>query len=338
MRRIAVLTLLGLALPAALLAAPQSTGPRPDPREGPRLAGPLRQVQPAIVGIEVQVPRHRPSAVTLGTRRWGSAVIFDPAGYALTVSYLLLDADTITVRLPDGRQVPGRLVGIDLEAGLGVVQLQGPAPWPTARLADSRAVAVGAWAGTLGVEEDGELVGTVGQVEAIRPYTAPWEYALDRAFIVTPYNRAFGGGAVVDATGAVVGIASLRLGERPFVNLAIPVETFLPGKDELIATGRLQSRRPRPWLGLYALPREDGGVVVGGVMPVGPAAAAGVRRGDVIVRMNGEKVAAPEDFYARLWQGQVGEDVELVVVREGRFEALSVRSADRYRFYRTTEK
>jgi S1-C subfamily serine protease len=61
-------------------------------------------------------------------------VIFDPAGYALTVSYVLLDAAMIQVALRDGRVVPGKLVGLDLEHGLGVIKLQGDGPWPVAPL------------------------------------------------------------------------------------------------------------------------------------------------------------------------------------------------------------
>ena len=161
---------------------------------------------------------------------------------------------------------------------------------------------------------------------------------LDRAFVTSPYNRAFGGGALVDARGRVIGITSLRLGEAPYVNLAIPIEKFLPGKDELLGKGRVVSRRPRPWLGLYTASLDGGGVVVAGVSPVGPARAAGFRRGDVIVRLNGAKVESQEDFYTRLWQGTVDQEVQLVVQREARFEAITVRPADRYRIYRTSDK
>ena len=133
----------------------------------------------------------------------------------------------------------------------------------------------------------------------------------------------------------MVGIASLRLGDAPCVNLAIPIEQFLVGKDELIAKGRVESRRPRPWIGLYTRERDGGGVVVAGVSPIGPARAAGFRPGDVIVRLNGAEVASQADFYRRLWLGVVGQDVQLVVVRETRLEAITVRPVDRYRLLKT---
>ena len=185
------------------------------------------------------MPRDRPSALTLGTERWGSGVIFDAAGHVLTVSYIVLDAQRIEATLRDGRKVPARLVALDLEVGVGVVKLEGPGPWPVAALGDSTKVARGDVVGTVGVSDDGRLSARAGRVDAVRPFSAAWEYMLDRAFVVSPYNPAFGGAALVDAAGAVIGVTSLRLGEAPYVNLAIPIEHFLARQ------GRAPGQGPR---------------------------------------------------------------------------------------------
>jgi serine protease Do len=327
-----------LTAPAILGIAPQGGSPRPDPNRVSVLPSHIERVAPSIIGIHVEVPPDRPSAATLGAERWGSGVIFDQAGYALTVSYVLLDASWIHVTLRSGRKASARLVGLDLESGLGVIKLDGPGPWPAAALGDSTKVAAGAVTGTVGLDGEGELVAVPGKVHAIRSFAASWEYMLDRAFLVAPHNPAFGGAALVDSAGAVVGIASLRLGEAPFVNLAIPIEQFLAGKDELIAKGRVASRRPRPWLGLYTRERDGGGVVVAGVSPIGPARTAGFRPGDVIVRVNGTEVLSQADFYRRLWLGPVEQDVQLVVMREARLEAITVRPVDRYRLLQTGDR
>lgn len=332
MRRAILATLAVLAVPALVLAAPRAGEVRPETSSVPSH---LQRVLPAIVGIRVEVPPDRPSVATLGRVRWGSGVIFDTAGHVLTVSYVLLDAEKIEVALRDGRRVPARLVGLDLEVGLGVLKLSWPGPWPAAPLGDSTSVVAGTATSTLGVDDDGDLVATHGRVEAVRPFSAAWEYMLDRTFVVAPANAAFGGGALVDGRGAVIGITSLRLGERPFTNLAIPVEKFLAAKDELIARGRVESRAPRPWLGLYTQALGGRGLVVVGLSPAGPAGPAGFRRGDVIVRVGGEKVDTQEEFYTRLWARPVGEDLVVVVRREDRFEAITVRPADRYRVFRT---
>jgi S1-C subfamily serine protease len=338
LRRFVVAALLGLGLPALAFAAPRDLDQRLDPSRVSPLPSQIRRVEPAVVGIRVEVEPDRPSAATLGTRRWGSGVIFDAGhGYVLTVSYILLDASRIEVSLRDGRKVPARLTGLDLEVGLGVAQLEGPGPWPAATLGDSSKVAAGEITGTVGVSDDGDLVATPSRVQSVRPFAAAWEYMLDRAFIVTPYNAAFGGAALVDAAGTVIGVTSLRLGEAPHVNLAIPIEKFLAGKDELLARGRVTSRTPRPWLGLYT-ESVAGGVVVSGLSPLSPARAAGVRPGDVIVGVNGQPVASREEFYLALWRLPMDREVRVTVRRAAGVEAIAVRPMDRYRFYRTSDR
>jgi serine protease Do len=327
-----------VALPVALLAAPRGSAPRPEAPGLDTAPSFARRVAPAMVSLRVEANPHAPSSANLGAERAGSAVIFDPAGYAVTVSYLLLDAERLEVTLRDGRIVPARLVGLDLEVGLGVLKLAWPGPWPAAPLGDSTRIAVGDGAGTVGMTENGDLVAVEGQVRSVQRYVAPWEYMLDRAFVVFPANTAFGGGVLIDGTGSVVGITSLRLGEKPFSNLAIPIEKFLAARDELLAKGRVESRGVRPWLGVYTESVPGRGAVVVGVSPVGPAGQAGFRRGDLIVAVNGQAVASQEEFYTRLWAGQIGEPVAVEVRRQTGSQVITVRPADRYRIFRTTEK
>jgi len=68
--------------------------------------------------------------------------------------------------------------------------------------------------------------------------------------------------------------------------------------------------------------------------PLSPARQAGFQRGDVIVRINGEKVGTQEEFYRRLWQTKIGQDVSLVILRESRFQVITVRPTDRYQSLR----
>jgi len=332
--RVALAVFVAALMAAVASAAPHEPSPRLDPRQLSALPSYVQRVEAAIVSLQVEVPPDRPSALTLGTDRWGSGVVFDTVGYVLTVSYIVLDAQRIEATLRDGRKVPGHLVALDLEVGVGIVKLEGPGPWPVAALGDSTKVVAGDIVGTVGISDEGRLSASAGRVDAVRPFTAAWEYMLDRAFVVSPYNPAFGGAALVDAAGAVIGVTSLRLGEAPYANLAIPIEHFLPGRDELLAKGRVASRRPRPWLGLYTQTLEGRGIVVSGMSPVGPARAAGFRPGDVITRLNGEKVDTQEEFYRKLWQGGVEQEVQVVVQRDRGFEAITVRPVDRYRLFR----
>lgn len=337
MGSILLVLLLMLSVPRGVWAVPKEPDPKPNLLRPPSPPSYVQRVQPAVVGIKVRVPLDRPSVLTLGPERWGSGVIFDPAGYGLTVSYVLLDAEIIQVTLRDGRVVPAKLVGLDLESGLGIIKLEGDGPWPAAPLGDSSKVAVGEVTATIGVEDNNDLVVTQGSVQEIRSFAGYWEYMIDRAFVVAPYNPAFGGSPLVNVQGEIIGITSLRIGERPFVNLAIPIELFTASRGELISKGRVMSRRPRAWIGLYTVPGEEG-VVVAGMSPVGPARQAGFQRGDVIVRINGERVESQEEFYRRLWQTQVGQEVTLLIRRESRFQVITVRPVDRYQLLRTTGK
>jgi S1-C subfamily serine protease len=322
-----------LLLPTLALGAPGSAPePRVHPKEVSALPSFVRRVEPSVVALRVRNAEKATSSARLGSRRFGSGVIFDQRGYVVTVSYLLLDAVAIEARGRDGRTVPARVVGLDLDTGLGVVKLEGAGPWPAATLGDSRAVAAGARTGTVGVDEDNDLVQVSGAVHAVRRFSAYWEYMLDRAIIVAPASPQWGGSAVVNERGEVIGIASLRLGEPPHVNLAVPIEKFVPVKDELIASGRIASRPPRPWLGLYTVAVADG-LVVSETSPVGPASRAGFRQGDRILRVNGVAVASQEEFYEQLWSRRAGDLIELAIERDQQVHIIAVPSVDRHRLY-----
>jgi S1-C subfamily serine protease len=340
--RTAALVATVLGLPLSVVSPPALAVPRPaPPRLAPNAVSPVpsyvRRVEPAVVGLRVMARAAAPSSQRLGARRAGSAVIFDARGYAVTVTYLVVDAESIEAQLRDGRLVRAEITGVDLESGLAVVRLAGNGPWPVASLGDSRDLLAGARTGTVAVDEDDDLVHAASTIEGVRRFSASWEYMLDRAFIVTPAISSWGGSALVDEHGRLVGIVSLRLGDAPHVNLAIPLETFLPVKDELIAAGRVASRRPRPWLGLLTIGGADG-IVVDGFNDAGPARAAGFQRGDRIVGVDGVRVATQEEFYERLWRRRAGDTIDVAVRRGDAERVISVRSMDRYTLYRSTSR
>src|SRR2546425_1800177 len=331
-RRPIVALAVAVLIPGLALAAPSVRELRPNPRQVPPEPSYVHRIEPAVVGLRVRAEEEAASSARLGSRRFGSGVIFDARGYAVTVSYILLDAITIDAQLRDGRTVAARLVGVDLEPGLGIVKLEDAGPWPAAALGQSRDVAVGMLTGTVGVDEDNDLVYVTGAVDSIRRFSGFWEYMLDRALLVAPSSPSWGGSAVVNDRGEVIAIASLRLGEPPHVNLAIPIEKFTSVKDELIASGRIASRPPRPWLGLYTVVLPEG-LVVSEMSPVGPASQAGFRQGDRILKVNGVAVASQEEVYEQLWSRRAGDLIELAVQRANKVHIIAVPSVDRHRLY-----
>jgi S1-C subfamily serine protease len=189
-------------------------------------------------------------------------------------------------------------------------------------------VAVGHPVSVLGMSEDGQVVARAAAVTSVRRFVAYWEYMVERALVIAPQHPAFGGAALVDADGALVGVVSLRL-ERE--NLAIPIDLFPPVREALVAQGR-PARRPRPWLGVRVV-AIDGGVAIAGVSAAGPARRAGLREGDVVVRLNGDRVADVEDFYRKLWRVGVDGDMQLTVYRGHDLQTMTMRPTDRYRVF-----
>ena len=326
-RRVLALALV-VALPAVAAATPRSTAPRLHPGEAVSAPTYVTKVDPALVGLKVRGRADAVSSSRLGVHRFATAVVFDPRGYALTVSYALMDAVEVEAVRRDGRTVTARVVGYDLDSGLGVVKLDGDG-WTAATLGASRDIGEGTLTGTVGVDEDNELVHVTGAVRSVRRFSASWEYMLERAFIVAPASPQWGGSALVNERGEVIGIGSLRLGSAPYTNMVIPIDRFVPVKDEVIATGRVQSRMPRPWLGLYTS-AEDGGVTVDGFSPIGPAAQAGFQRGDLIVGVNGVNVKSQEEFYETLWRHRAGDVIKVAVRRADQMVEIAVKSADRH--------
>jgi S1-C subfamily serine protease len=324
-------------VPGLAVAVPRPPTPRLHPSAVSPLPTYVRKVEPAVVALSVTAPEDARSSARLGARRAGSGVIFDDRGYVVTVSYLVLDATRIEARTRDGASIEAELVGVDLDTGLAVVRLRGAGPWPAASLGDSRDMVQGVVTGTVGADEDNDLVYAQATLTGVRRFSAFWEYMLPRAFIVSPAISSWGGSAMVDERGQLVGIVSLRLGEEPaYVNMAIPLETFVPVKDEIIATGRVASRRPRPWIGLHTRANPDG-VFVDGFNEAGPARSAGFRKGDRIVGVNGVGVRTQEEFYEQMWRRQAGDTIEVAVHREDAVRIIPVRSIDRTILYRTSQ-
>jgi serine protease Do len=317
---------LSLALAgAAAAAAPPAAAPRPEPGAAASTPSAVARVRAAVVGIESLVPPDRPSAATLGEERGGSATIIEPDGLAVTVGYLVLDAARIDVTLDDGRRTTARVVGHDFESGLALIRLDpAGAPYPAAQLGASASLAPGQPVAIVGVGSTGPPLGVMVRVTAVGPFVAYWEYLLDRAVYVAPQHPAFGGAALVDPDGALVGVVSLRL---PAGHLAIPIDLLAPNRNALLQTGR--PSRPRPWLGIRAV-GIDGGIGIAGVSPAGPAQAAGLQPGDIIERVNGEAVVDVEAFYRRLWAQPVSQPLELRVRRDGALRTITVQLRDRY--------
>jgi len=178
------------------------------------------------VDLRVTISESHPSTRNLGSERMGSGTIVDPEGYILTVHYVTLGAESITVTLSDGEQLPGELAAQDFESGLALVKIPGQGlpfirPAPLDSLSLGQPALIVASSGETGRRVSG------GYVTSMESYDGHWEYMLEKTIRLTALNPGFGGGILADLKGRMMGVVSLNLNEIGKFSLAIPAEFYL---------------------------------------------------------------------------------------------------------------
>ncbi|MBB5752909.1 S1C family serine protease [Prosthecomicrobium pneumaticum] len=288
----------------------------------------------SVVAVNASVPDDAFTADALGTRREGSGVVIREGGLVLTIGYLITEAEEVWLTTQGGRVVAGHALAYDQETGFGLVQALGALDLPPVPLGQSGRVRIG---DPVFVADGGGSY-VRASVVAKQEFAGYWEYLLDEAIFTVPAHPSWGGAALLDADGRLVGIGSLHLqmsggGETADINMSVPIDLLGPILDDLLALG--QTRRPaRPWLGVFSA-EQNGKVIVMSVAEGGPAATAGLREGDVISDVRDGEVESLADFYRKVWtSGPAGTEVPLRVLRGGREAWLRVRSADRGDFLR----
>lgn len=288
----------------------------------------------SVVAVRASIPDNAFTANTLGTRREGSGVVIRENGLVLTIGYLITEAEDVWLTRQDGRVVPAHALAYDQESGFGLVQAMAPLDLPALQIGDSATA-------TLGdpiIFADGEGEYVRGNIVAKQEFAGYWEYLLDEAIFIAPAHPSWGGAALIDTEGKLLGVGSLRLqmskgGEIADINMVVPVNLLKPILDDLLNRGEF-NRPPRPWLGAMSA-ESNGEVVVMSVTENGPAAKAGLKRGDVISEIRDGEVDGLADFYRKIWDsGPPGAEIPMRILRDGREAWLRVKSADRNDFLR----
>jgi S1-C subfamily serine protease len=298
----------------------------------------VEDVLAAVVGVRADVPMSARTADTLGTTRAGSGVVIDNDGLVLTIGYLIMESGVTDVIDARGRTVPADIVAYDYESGFGLLRALQPLGVRPLEFGESAALRSSEQVLVIS-RSDGDIEATPALVAARREFAGYWEYLLADAVFTSPPHGNFGGAALIDRQGRLLGIGSLIVGDAVGDgggipgNMFVPIDALKPILADLLANGR-SSQPPHPWLGLYAEERP-GGIHVQRVARDGPAERSGLRHGDLITDVAGGPVAGLADFYRRLWAlGPPGVDVQLSVRRGGGALEVTVRSADRYDWLR----
>jgi S1-C subfamily serine protease len=254
----------------------------------------------------------------------GSGVVIDGQGHVVTNAHVVGLSTQFVVTLSDGGRHPAKLAGTAPESDLAVVRLTDTTPGP-ATLADSSKVHTGdvvlAIGNPLGLRSSVTegIVSSLGRsVPEGNGVTIP--SAIQTSAAINPGNS---GGALVDLSGAVVGIPTLAATDPEFGNtpapgigFAIPSNTVRRVADRLIRSGSTGGASP-PYLGVEVATLMTGGVAVNAVVKGGPADKAGIRPGDVIVAVAGHPTPTAEDLASVVATLRPGQTVKIDLIRSG---------------------
>jgi len=286
----------------------------------------------SVVAVRAHIPDDAFTAQGLGTLREGSGVVIREDGLVLTIGYLITEAEEVWLTTHDERVVAAHALAYDQETGFGLVQALQPLELPALELGRSSEAQVGDPV----IFADGTGRSIRSAIVAKQEFAGYWEYLLDEAIFIAPAHPSWGGAAMIGADGDLLGIGSLRLqmmraGDTVEINMVVPIDLLKPILDDMLTKGRAE-RQPRPWLGVFSA-ESDGDVVVMSVSEGGPAARAGIRRGDIISDVRDGGVEGLADFYRKLWDtGPAGSEVPMRIIRDGRESWLRVKTADRNTF------
>jgi S1-C subfamily serine protease len=292
----------------------------------------VQNVRPAVVNISVRAQVSTPFGL-FPQEGQGSGVIVRPDGLILTNNHVIQGAQEITVTLLSGRTLRGRVLGADRFSDLAVVKVDSPQRLPAVEMGSSGALQVGQTAIAIGNPFGLGSTVTVGVVSALnRSIKADQDFTIESLIqtdaAINPGNS---GGALLDSGGRLIGINTAIIQGAQGIGFAIPIDHARVIMEQIIAQGKVV----RPALGVeilgeinpgiarsYNLPVQYG--VVAMPQPGSPAERAGMRRQDIIVAIDGQKVESTSDMRRELFKKKPGDTVKVEIVREGKRQTLTI--------------
>lgn len=289
----------------------------------------------AVFGLQATIPADARTAASLGTVRQGSGVVIDNDGLILTIGYLILEANSVTVTTHEGLNIDAVIVAYDSDTGFGLVRSDEPLGIDPLEFGDSDTL------------QDGDPVYVIGSggMESIGParvvsrrtFPGYWEYLLEDAIFTSPPYRFFSGSVLIGRDSTLLGIGSLILQDAAAGdsdvpgNMFVPINALKPILEALVTTGRDPKPR-RPWIGVYTQ-EYRGHVVVTRVAAQSPAMQADIKPNDIILKVAETAVSDMAGFFREMWAlGDAGVEVPLVVLRGSDIITITVLSTDRYKW------
>ena len=268
-------------------------------------------------------------------RGMGSGVVFTPDGAILTNNHVVEEALTINVRLRDGRYLPARLIGRDPATDLAVVKIEA-AGLSSARFADSDAARVGEWVVAIGSPFGLGYTVTAGVLSAKGRGGIGMNDIEDYLQTDASINPGNSGGPLCNLQGEVLGINTMIVGRGQGIGFAVPSNMAQRVATQILKNGKVT----RSWLGVSvqdvspeiatAMHLSPGsGALVNNVASDGPAYRANIRAGDIIASLAGHPVRDGTDLVREAIAHDVGQVVQLEIVRGGQHYGANVTLSER---------
>lgn len=270
-----------------------------------------------------------------------SGFLVDSRGYVLTNNHVVKDADEITVRLEDGRDFKAKVMGADARLDVAVLKISDGVPFPTVPLGNSDDLKVGMFVLAIGTPFNRNLSQTVtmGIVSALSRSGFGLEDLENFIQTDAAINQGNSGGPLVNLRGEVVGInvaIATAGGGSAGIGFAIPINSANHSFQSIVSLGRVVhgflgvniqniDDELRQSLGL----ETNRGALVSQIVEGGPADKAGLRRGDVIIEWNGQRVRTASSLTDAVSQTNVGEKARVKFIRDGKEQTVEVVVAER---------
>lgn len=290
------------------------------------------EVLPSIVMIKNKVNINRGFEIQQVDKGTGSGIIYRKDGYIITNQHVIDGATELVVTLHDGTEYKGRVLGQDTKTDLAVVKVEA-SNLPAAKFGNSDNLMVGELAVAIGNPAGEEFSGTVtaGIISALNRSLSIGEKKMKLIQTDAAINPGNSGGALVNQNSEVIGINSVKLSspEIEGMGFAIPINDALPIINELMQNGYVK----RPWIGVgisditeyiskqYNFPV---GIYIGQVYYNSPAAEAGLRPNDIIVKIDEVKVETTADLSGIIEEHKVGDTIRLTIYRDGKYTDVDI--------------
>ncbi len=336
-----VLGFLGGGTPGSveLPRGPQTSGALPDDElldhYSRAVVGSVDAIAPAVVHVEVAGVRNgRPAGGV------GSGVVVSPDGLMLTNNHVIDGAKEIAVSLSDGRKFGARALGRDPDTDLAVLRGETGETLPVARLANSKSVRPGQIAIAIGNPLGFQSTVTAGIVSAVGRSLRAQSGRLIGDVIQTDaaLNPGNSGGPLANSAGEVIGINTAVIMGAQGICFSVASNTALHVLTQILAHGRVRRARigvvaeqvPLPARIAYRAGLSQASAVrVREVQTDSPAGTAGLKVGDLLVRLDGETVTGADDLFRLLDERRIDRPVTVTVVRSSGLTDIAVRPIDR---------